>query len=422
MALTPSGQIAFSDINAEINTVTPMATTAKRAINDLYCRKLSGKSSSTALVSMTDFYGKTFIRQTITKTFTANTSDALFSTADYPDYGAGFTDITITVSPGIWLWATTVKKNGLTISGLTTGDTLSIVNQGYIIGCGGASSITADFALGPFQRGSAAIKLNYTASVDPIINNTYATAYIAGGGGAGKTINNQYNNITVLGGGGAGGGTSAYNFPSPIPGGTIGQPGSDGFYEVRSFTSPSLGYYVYMYGGSGGRVLPGDGGIAPTPISHPDLPQLVNASAYETFNEFGSGGSGGGAGGSGSAFGGSYPTSNNCFPDGNPGAFGGNGGSINSPGGSGSIVNNIWWQLGAGGGGGWGAQGGSAVRANLVGGGSSSGSGCFQYGAMGTPTVIPTTFELGGNAVSTNGRTVTWVSGNTTRVYGAVAA
>jgi len=46
-----------------------------------------------------------------------------------------------------------------------------------------------------------------------------------------------------------------------------------------------------------------------------------------------------------------------------------------------------------GGGGGWGAAGGSAN----VGGGA------------------------GGRAVALNGRTVTWVSGNTTRVYGGVS-
>jgi hypothetical protein len=53
---------------------------------------------------------------------------------------------------------------------------------------------------------------------------------------------------------------------------------------------------------------------------------------------------------------------------------------------------------GSGGGGGWGAAGGSCLNAG------SSGAGA-----------------AGGKAVALNGKTVTWVSGNTTRVYGAIS-
>jgi hypothetical protein len=67
---------------------------------------------------------------------------------------------------------------------------------------------------------------------------------------------------------------------------------------------------------------------------------------------------------------------------------GGNGGSANN-GGQGGV------DRASGGGGGWGAAGG----------GSTTG---FAGGT-------------GGRAVQLNGRTVTWVSGDTARVYGAVS-
>ena len=55
---------------------------------------------------------------------------------------------------------------------------------------------------------------------------------------------------------------------------------------------------------------------------------------------------------------------------------------------------------GGGGGGGWGASGGGS--------------------AVG-PTTNAYSAQAGGKAVDLNGKTVTWVNGDTTRVYGAIA-
>ena len=415
MALTPSGQIAFSDVNTEINTVTPMATTARRAMNDVYCRNLARKYTSNEQIGMSDFYGNSLIRQTITKTFSANTADAIFTTADYPNYGPGFTDITIIVNPGIWLWASTNLLYGLTISGLTTGDTLNIVNQGYIIGCGGSSSLSLSFP-NPVQTGGSAIYLNYSGLVDPIINNTYATAYIAGGGGAGQNGSTQSNSTYCVGGGGAGGGRSFAN-SNNIAGGAIGQPGSNGSYRA---TYGSNSYTVFTWGASGGRILPGNGGAAPEGAFYPDLPNQVFLGPAIS-GEYASVGNAGGAGGSGASFGGSYSTNNNCSPDGALGAFGGAGGSGNSAGGNGTTLGNFSEQVASGGGAGWGAQGGGAARATPLGGGITSSPGCFQESNVVTVVIPAASWHQGGKAVRTNGRTVTWVSGNTTRVYGAVS-
>lgn len=119
-------------------------------------------------------------------------------------------------------------------------------------------------------------------------------------------------------------------------------------------------------GGNGGRAFPGVGGAA---VSY-----NVKLS--------GTGGNGGSAGGGGGAAGGG---------NGETGVSGA-GGSGNAAGGYGSAINN--GSAGGGGGGGWGASGGT--------GGGVAG-------------------QAGGNAVVLNGYSISFVSGDTTRVWGAVS-
>jgi len=120
------------------------------------------------------------------------------------------------------------------------------------------------------------------------------------------------------------------------------------------------------YGGAGGRAFPGVGGAG-------------TSSSAKLGISYGGAGT---AGGGGSACGGG---------NGETGTSGA-GGSANNPGANGSGINNFG--SGGGGGGGWGASGGS-------------GSG-VAGGA-------------GGNSVQLNGYSVSFVSGDTTRVWGAIS-
>lgn len=368
MTLQSSGQISANNINVELGK----SGTAQISLNDTDARVLAGKPTSGSQISFSDFYGKSN-RPTYNVTFTTSHSDATLAIADSitGSYVAGSTDVIVTVNSGVYLWASTTANYGLNITGGTTGDTLTLVNNGYIIGCGGAGS--GNINEYPASNGGPALNLGFGMS-SCTINNTAATAYIAGGGGGGggwEWIWSNYcwctgfqeTGTAIKGGGGAAGGgiggmnsEQLYTFTSTIDvvgyGGTGGAIGASG-------TNGQLGIYgiLYYYGaGGGGRILPGTGGTK---------------------------GNGGGSGGGGAW---SLNTSSGYADS-------------SGTGGSGSNVGQTAF---TGGGGGWGAAGGSSTLS----------SGGYYYNHP------P---GAGGKAVNVNGKTITWVNGNTTRVYGAVS-
>lgn len=213
--------------------------------------------------------------------------------------------------------------------------------------------------------------------------------YIIGKGGAGSnlntggaggpamyiqtpiTIDNTYAAAYIAGGGGGGGGYgggggagggaggNGIGGYSGGAGGGLGQVGSNGVAGVSRLTSGG--------GGGGGRILPGAGGSSGGYGSYAD-----------TY------GRGGGAGGGAGAFTGVVASGN------------GAGGSGNAVGQNSNVIAGSLKVAIGGGGGGWGASGG------------------YGAGTSNTP-------GAGGKAIATNGHTVTWVSNDTARIYGAVS-
>jgi hypothetical protein len=328
MTMVSSGPISLggsattAGLNQSVNIELGRAATASINMNESAVRTLAGVPSGA--ISMSNFYGKSN-RVTISSTFTTTTLNASLNVNSISGYVAGASDITVTVNSGIYLYQTS-GSYGLNLTGGTTGDTITLVNNGFIIGAGGGGG-----------GGGGGTALNVGTGINITINNTNASAYIAGGGGGGT------DGSAAGGGGGAGGG------PGGGFGGAGGGPGASGA------NGSSGGCCNFEKGGGGGgRILPGTGGPGVGP-----------------FNV----GRGGGAGGGGGA-------AVSCIN-------GGAGGSANNAGSNGSSGTG-----GTGGGGGWGASGGT---------GQNSGPGA------------------GGKAVNLNGKSVTWVSGNTTRVWGAVS-
>jgi hypothetical protein len=246
-----------------------------------------------------------------------------------PGYVAGKTDLTITVDYGVWI------TQGINVIANDPGDTVTIINRGVIAGQGGNGGGYPDAA----TAGQSALALFGPATFT--IDNTYGSAWIAGGGGGGGAG-------AGAGGGGAGGGTGG-NTTSGAggAGGLIGQVGGNGG-----------GFTNNQSGGGGGRILPGVGGA------------LSDASGGPY------GGGSGGAGGSAYYGEGDYD-------------LGGVGGSANNVGQNGTLIT---FNPGGGGGGGWGAAGGSGVYPGAA----------------------------GGKAVALSGASVTFVGGDTSRVYGVV--
>lgn len=244
-------------------------------------------------------------RATVYYTISTNTKIVSISLSSLPGYYSSITDLIVTVNSGIYVWSDSISTPALSFSGINFGDTVTLINNGFIMGQGGKAGNSNN---GAHTAGGAGINLTSNITID----NTNASAYIGGGGGgcagfyAGATC--YAGAYGYSGGGGAGGGSGGTSTNGATVVGTVGGNGT---------------------GGGGGRIFPGVGGAANT---------------------------GGGAGGGGWGPGGS---ANNVSP-------------TNA------------------GGGGWGASGGN-------GGGA------------------------GGRAIVLNSWRITWVGGDTSRIYGAVS-
>ena len=261
-----------------------------------------------------------------------------------------------------------------TLSGYRTGksDITITINSGvYVYGAGGSGG-------SPGTSGGIGLDISGGAVGDTC--NIINLGFILGGGGGGSdngqaganggaalnwnaainvTIDNTNGSAYIAGGGGSGGGRS----------GTGGGGGAGGAEGGTTGQTP----------GAGGG--PGASGTNGT-ISFSVKSEPATATG----------------GGSGRILPGTGGAGRTGFSAGQGGGAGGGGGSRNEAngGGGGSGQSAGGSNVGSGGGGGWGASGGSATGASAAGG-------------------------SGGKAVNLNGKTVTWVSGNTTRVYGAVS-
>lgn len=388
MALPSSGQISISQISTELGR----ASTATTSLGESASRSLAGVPSGA--ISMSNFWGKS---SGFFATITTNQLNLNLRTWALANGWNGSSPATITVAPGVYIWSDSTSTPALTINGSWAGG-ITLINQGYIMGKGGngggptgyAGSIGGGAGLWYWQdatSGGPAISLGLSVT----INNTYASAYIGGGGGGGGIYNNGTSPadgpyVAVPGGGGAGGGSGGAswyfsgNTPTSTPGasgGAIGMTGNNG-----NFVNLNPPFYT---GAGGGRIFTGTGGSG---TRTKDLTIVMPT--------------GGGAGGGGTGY--------TAFGTGGAEVSAGNGGSGANAGGnpyiiSGVVTGKLAGVWNAGGGGGWGASGGRGIA---------------YYDPNSTVTYSTRYGGAGGKAVQTNGYSVTWTSGNTSRVYGIV--
>lgn len=328
MTLPVSGKITLNDVAVELGSSSGTRITLAQAS----VRTLFGVSSGRIALAA-DGHGKSN-RAALSYTFSSDTANSTVDITALPGYIAGKTDLTITVNTFIYVYSTATPVPALTISSKASGDTITLVNNGYIIGQGGEGGIGDYYSPTNLSTGGSnggpALSINSDIT---IVNNSY----IAGGGGGGAGSASPYlPGGNGGGGGGAGGGAggagkyrdsggraTVYNGGA---GGTLGAVGSNGTYRGAA-------NYVGG-GGGGGRILPGDGGI-----------------------NFGTGGGAGGAGNRG------VNTGNGTTSM---------GGSANNAGTNGDTSS---LPHAAGGGGGWGAAGGNADLAASYKTGGTGGNG-----------------------------------------------
>jgi len=323
MALPSSGEISFSEIQTEFGGTNPISVSEYYRGGSLVTNNNTDIPTS-GTIDASDFYGG--VKQ-FSYTFSSNTQEVDLNTTLTSAGWNGSDVVLVTINSGVYIWSDSTSTAALTISSALNG-LLTITNNGYIIGKGGAGSFTAGAA------GGAAIANSATG----VTLTNASSAFIAGGGGGGG--GGIQDNHGGAGGGGAGGGAGGGS--NGGAGGSLGQAGGDS--DVASY-----GGSAATGGGAGGGGGGGD---------------------YEGSNKFSQSGAGGGrilpgTGGSGGNTSGGYT--------------GANGGS------AGSAGSNASGLAAGGGGGGWGANGGNGTTySGGAGGAAISGTAIATYTNNGT--------------------------------------
>jgi hypothetical protein len=233
MALPSSGAISLNNVNVELG----LSGTTSINMNQASVRTLFGVASG--VISMSNGYGKSN-RVTSSATISANTTNYTLNTAKASGYSAGKTDFTLTINSGVYVYSGSTGSYALTVdTSWAAGDTVTIINNGTMLGCGGNGG-----------RGG------YGGSTGPGTNAVSGT-------GAGPALLVQratsINNVNrIAGGGGGGGGGGGWNdcgwAEGGGGGGGIGNgSGSSLNGTGGSLTSAGTGGTTYAQAGVGGN-------------------------------------------------------------------------------------------------------------------------------------------------------------------------
>lgn len=195
-------------------------------------------------------------------------------------YYPGYSDITLTINAGVVVDSDSAGGAALTVDGLTSGDSLIIVNNGTIRGRGGAGG-----APGWLKDVTVGSGKNTTTSTTP------QPAYPGGAGGTGLAITYvatlENNGNIYAGGGGGGGGGISYNSAGGGQGG-----GGAGFGPGANAGTATTGGAGAGNGGAGGTN--GANGTSGTTGATVVVP---NANGKGSVSVAGSAGGAGGIGG-----------------------------------------------------------------------------------------------------------------------------
>lgn len=243
MALPSSGTLRISDI------ATEFGDTAPNSMSEFY--RGGGKVPDSAgnsgvpasgQIGIGNFYNAAN-RAAIALNIAADTQnyDVYTQASANPSYSAGTSDITVTISPGVAVGSSSTGSYALLVpSSFNPADSVTIVNNGTIIGRGGNGGRGSGGPAAPGGAGGTGGNAVYVNFPTTITNN--GTLAGAGGGGGGGGSGGAY------GSGGGGGGGAGY---------TAGSGGAGGPYAPATGSPGTL-----TSGGSGGPGLGGGAGGA----------------------------------------------------------------------------------------------------------------------------------------------------------------
>jgi hypothetical protein len=201
-------------------------------------------------ISMSNFYGSSN-RVAVNLTIASNTNSYDVYANRGPSYVAGISDVTVTINPGVTVGSTSVPAYAMLVpSSFNPGDTVRIVNNGLIQGCGGAAGSggsVSPTSAPPGSSGAAGGNALYVNRPTTVTNNGTIAGGGGGGGGGGVARGIAPKQAVSAAGGGGGGGSGSTGGASggggtgtPAPISANGSPGGAG-------TSPAGGG-----GGAGG--------------------------------------------------------------------------------------------------------------------------------------------------------------------------
>lgn len=229
MALATSGEISIggSVTGRSINLEFGRSATAQTSMSQLYRgggivpNATANNAIATAgAISLSQFYGATN-RVQIIVTINANQTNYVLNTAKASGYVAGITDVTVTINSGVYVSSSSTGVYALDVdASWATGDTVTIVNNGFIIGMGGNGGSGRSISGTTGSGGSSGAPGGPALRAQrPIILLNYGTIGGGGGGGAGGASGNGTTTVTgpkwdvsyipdTNGGSGGGGGRS----------------------------------------------------------------------------------------------------------------------------------------------------------------------------------------------------------------------
>jgi hypothetical protein len=237
MALNTSGPISLggSTTGQSVNLELGQGATTTISFNDAAVRTLTGTSSGTSLTMPGGFYGKAR-RIPITVNISGSAINYVASTAKASGYIAGISDVTFVIASGVAVGSPSTGSYAFNVdTSWSSGDTVTVVNYGYIYGrggTGGAGKAVAESANSGASGGPAML-----VQFPTTVTNSGIIGGGGGGGGAGVTF--VFKGDAYYGGGGGsgqgfygGGGGASYGNPGQSgrnPGGSDpGSPGAGG--------------------------------------------------------------------------------------------------------------------------------------------------------------------------------------------------
>lgn len=203
MTMPSSGPINMGGTSSPVSVAQELGLglTTTISMNDAAVRSLAGVGGSGTSWSLSTMYGKSSI-VVANLVISADTQNYVLDPSKVTGYVAGKTVVTLTINSGVYLGASSISNFGLDVASTwDAADSVTVVNNGYILGCGGAGDDYGGSGSG--FPGGTALRVQWAGT--------------------------KVNNVGVIGGGGGGGGRG---------------------YDTDNLKSPS---YLYQYCGSGGQ-------------------------------------------------------------------------------------------------------------------------------------------------------------------------